>query len=281
MKTQIHTLLHHEQVVPNNRGGEDVGTAMIKKNGERDNGGPHAWWQGELENLVSPSAMHGDGLVILAADVIYDENLTEALFDALRFFMPVPPLPSGCSCRNRSIPLDPTETVIDHTLPKSKNSGGGNSLVTANLRLEKISESSRPHVSPAENIGANSARRLGGLEAPQEKGASINSGKCCCSDVGGESQAIFYLALEKRFNFSVVEMSVAATGYNALLRNVLDVTNNNGTRDKKPCTGEEGKEFEGTRLPLNFEQCFQYRRSEAMEVWKIRRRLRVVPSSDR
>lgn len=88
-------------------------------------------------------------------------------------------------------------------------------------------------------------------------------------------EAVLYLALEKRFNFSLAELSVAATGYNALLRNVVDITEGSGGSS---CTSSSiGKHelFEGKRLPLTFPQCFRYQRSKAMELWEIRRRRRV------
>lgn len=112
---------------------------------------------------------------------------------------------------------------------------------------------------------------------------------------------VLYMALEKRFNFTIAELSVAATGYKALLRNVLDVTTaNEGSSRSHPnhpnggvisvakdsvgnAPGEaclrdlqnhhrRNQAFEGVRLPLTFAQCFRYQRSVAMEMWEIRRR---------
>lgn len=96
----------------------------------------------------------------------------------------------------------------------------------------------------------------------------------------GETQAqrssVLYMGLEKRFNFSIAELSVAATGYRALLRNVLDITDGDvidqAGRGKRAQDGQGCQEFTGVRLPLDFAKCFRYNRSEAMEMWEIRRR---------
>lgn len=113
---------------------------------------------------------------------------------------------------------------------------------------------------------------------------------------------VLFMALEKRFNFTIAELSVVATGYKALLRNVLDVTTAREdstyhpsshfmtggdvsttrnchsatreacSRDRQEDTQIHHQAFEGVRLPLKFAQCFQYQRSAAMELWEIRRR---------
>ena len=83
---------------------------------------------------------------------------------------------------------------------------------------------------------------------------------------------VLYLALEKRFNFSLAELSVSATGYKALLGNVVDVTDAADGRGIGDGCASRRKAFEGIRLPLKFQQCFRYNRSDAMEIWEIRRR---------
>lgn len=95
--------------------------------------------------------------------------------------------------------------------------------------------------------------------------------------------SVFFLALEKRFNFSLEALSVEATGYQTLLRNVLDYT---GKGDEVPPIAaqrgqQRGKqqlqEFAGTRVALTFPSCFEYERSEAMELWEIRLCPKVEP----
>lgn len=191
----------------------------------------YAWECGELMSLLR-SAQHRatelegrGGLVILASDVIYDEDLTEAFFDVLKTLMPAPPPP-------------PRE---------SNRSTAGNAL----------SSNPSPPISSV--------------------------------------PPVLYMALEKRFNFTIAELSVAATGYKALLRNVLDLTaaaadssdsSSSGVRAAKDdCRSSASEDaahqqqeadhqqaFEGVRLPLTFLQCFQYQRNTAMELWEIRRR---------
>ena len=99
----------------------------------------------------------------------------------------------------------------------------------------------------------------------------------------GRAQSVLYLALEKRFNFSMAELSVAATGYNALLRNVLDTTqateSGAGVDRSARQGGNAQKEFEGRKLPLSFQQCFRYTRNDAMELWEIRRRPATRPKT--
>lgn len=97
-----------------------------------------------------------------------------------------------------------------------------------------------------------------------------------------KDEAVLFLALEKRFNFSLETLTVAATGYQALVRNVLDITDEGGQTANAEAgrSRQEGKrlrEFEGTRVPLTFSSCFRYRRSESMELWEIRRRPVVAP----
>lgn len=106
-----------------------------------------------------------------------------------------------------------------------------------------------------------------------------------CGNVlpSSKNEAVLFLALEKRFNFSLAALAVAATGYQALLRNVLDITGEGGETANNAEVGrirQEGQhlqEFEGTRVPLTFSNCFRYRRCESMELWEIRRRPVVAP----
>lgn len=97
----------------------------------------------------------------------------------------------------------------------------------------------------------------------------------------GGADAVLYLALEKRFNFTLEDLSVTATGYRAFVRNVLEkgpgsasepggrLSSDPSPKSRAPV---ETQDFEGVRLPLDYTQCFMYHRSEAMELWEIRRR---------
>lgn len=196
------------------------------------------WEKDELEGLSLPTSR--GRLVIIAADVVYDEGLTDAFFDVLKLLMPVPTLPS----RN-----------------KSASKGAG----CAGLVEE---------TSPASSASEEDVGFFGSLASVGEKSIAKEKGT-----PGVRRQAaVLYLAIEKRFNFSIAELSVAATGYNALLRNVLDVTTEGRRAEvtKESCRWQglktQKKSFEGRRLPISFQQCFQYQRSNAMEFWEIQRR---------
>lgn len=105
----------------------------------------------------------------------------------------------------------------------------------------------------------------------QEQEELAPGGQTWSFGAGGGGEAVLYLALEKRFNFSLAELSVSATGYKTLLGNVMDVTNGVDASVVGGCALRR-KAFEGVRLPLTFQQCFRYQRSDAMEIWEIRRR---------
>ena len=251
-----------------------------------DEARPFSWRKGELKELVS--TRDGGGLVIVAADVIYDENLTDAFFHVLKLLMPAPEPPppahessndGGCSggggCSNGG----------GGSNGGGSSDGGGGSIGGGSGTVsEAVSGGELPvhdesratpasvlhPAAPAAPSASNGGKRLtvvGGNGAPGAK---------------GQRTAVLYLALEKRFNFSLAELSVKATGYGALLRNVLDVTVNRGaagTPAEGGCSRQGGggaeRQFEGRRLPLSFQQCFHYQRSDAMELWEIRRRPRV------
>lgn len=220
--------------------------------GNRSNFRPFAWRKDELEGLSSRSTSHDGALVIIAADVIYDEGLTDAFFDVLKLLMPPPTLPQ--SKIREDIIADDCKCDGD-SVPKGAGSGGlAAGTPTAN--------------SASTDFGVVGLSSCSGNNSTVEEQDSSSV----------KRHAVLYLAIEKRFNFSMTELSVAATGYNALLRNVLDVT---AERDSRVTGAEEGcaqqrlksqKVFEGKRLPLTFQQCFRYHRSNAMELWEIWRR---------
>lgn len=160
-----------------------LGCSSAMHGGRNGAGGDvFAWREDELKELQH-AAFTGGGdsrqkLVILASDVIYDEPLTEALFDVLRLLMP-----------------------------------------------------SR-----------------------------------------GDGDAVFYLALEKRFNFTLKDLSVVASGYKSFLRNVSTDETAGVDGPRSTNMQQHQHDFEGKRIPLSFPQCFRYDRSTAMELWEIRRR---------
>lgn len=206
---------------------------------------PFTWSKGELEGLSASTRTGGGGLIIIAADVIYDEGLTEALFDVLTSLMP--PL----------VPRD-GDRVAD-----SKNCRG----ISDRTPATQTSPCPTANSADVEVDVAFSDTHCGRKHVEQAR-ADV-------SRVTDDGEAVLFLALEKRFNFSLAELSVAATGYNALLRNVLDVTGGRGEEGKRAeaCPPQaHDKMFEGRRLPLSFQQCFRYQRSNAMELWEIRRR---------
>lgn len=211
---------------------------------------PFAWRKDELEGLLSRSRSHDGALVIIAADVIYDEGLTDAFFDVLKLLMPAPTLPQK---HQREDTVADNSKRDGESAPKGAGAGG----IAAETRTADSIDSGVIDSSPS-----------GGNPPTVEEHASS----------GAKSHAVLYLAIEKRFNFSLTELSVAATGYNALLRNVFDVTTERSSRvmgAEEGCAqqGQESpKSFEGKRRSLSFQQCFQYQRSNAMELWEIWRR---------
>lgn len=258
------------------------------------------WREGELERLSSPlpsETGEPKPLVILAADVIYDEGLTEAFFDVLKLLMPPPPPPVSPSGRPRqSAPQSSHGNDEDRSSQDGAShgaNGGARDLTTKETGHERSRVLSRPtsvdvsedneKLSSTQRQGfASSAASLNNSnnnvdaqidskcqereELPTENGQTYSS-----FGAGGGHGAVLYLALEKRFNFSLAELSVSATGYRALLRNVMDVTDGVDRQAARACK-LGSKVFEGTRLPLAFQQCFRYKRSDAMEIWEIRRR---------
>eukprot|EP00752_Nemacystus_decipiens_P008139 g7279.t1 len=225
---------------------------------------PFSWRKDELEGL-SLSTSLGGGLVLVAADVIYDEGLTDAFFHVLRMLMPIPlpPVPAGENGEN-TVPGDCKSSNVT-SAPKAAN------------RRSSVDETPPFSSASGDSVGSESA-----ATGKESKGDADERAFCCAE--GKAQAAVLYLALEKRFNFSMAELSVAATGYSALLRNVLDVTQ----QADDGGAGEDGsakqahdaeKCFEGRRLPLTFQQCFRYQRSDAMELWEIRRRPLTRPKT--
>lgn len=229
---------------------------MAMVGGERSSKGtnisrPFAWSKNELEGL-SLSTSLGGGLVIVAADVIYDEGLTDAFFDVLKLLMPPrkkreETIADDCSCDGKSAPKSAGSGGVAEQTPPANSASSVDSAV---FDVPASSTGNKPTI---EEQGRSGVR-------------------------GAKGDAVLYLALEKRFNFSMAELSVAATGYSALLRNVLDTTTEGDNRGAGVVQGcaQQGlnaqKSFEGKRLPLPFQQCFRYQRSNAMELWEIRRR---------
>ncbi|CAM9266164.1 unnamed protein product [Ectocarpus sp. 12 AP-2014] len=208
--------------------------------------GPFSWRKGELDELSLISDSKRGGLVIVAADVIYDEGLTDALFEALKLLMPVP------SLRARSL--------------RKKDNCDGSVSSTADNATKSL-----PHQTTPSTTATSSSEDSVVTDVLISNPVDDHDWHPLGTD------AVLYLALEKRFNFSMAELSVAATGYNALLRNVVDVTEKDGVgAGVDGCTPQGMKRakkgFEGIRLPLSFQQCFRYERSNAMELWEIRRR---------
>lgn len=174
--------------------------------------------------------------------------------------IPAPPVPVRRHCADK-LAGDPSDNVT--STPNNPKCGG--------------SADETPSVPPACGDSVSSKAAAGGnkptSDEPVFRGAE------------GRAQSVLYLALEKRFNFSMAELSVAATGYNALLRNVvLDTTQATesgvaGVDRSAQQGGNAQKEFEGRKLPLSFQQCFRYTRNDAMELWEIRRRPATRPKT--
>ena len=88
------------------------------------------WRKGELERLSSPlpsDTGEPKPLIILAADVIYDEGLTEAFFHVLKLLMPQPPLtsPSGRRRRGPPPPFDGEDDDQSHHDGALREANGG------------------------------------------------------------------------------------------------------------------------------------------------------------
>lgn len=216
---------------------------------------PFSWRKHELEGL-SASTSTGGRLVLVAADVIYDEGLTDALFHVLRMIMPIP------------VPLVPATRKSGDKLADSCSVG----VTTSSLRPLK-----RGRLVEQTPCVRSASANSDGSEAAASGNNSTSNKQVVSGAEGAKEQAVLYLALEKRFNFSMAELSVAATGYSALLRNVLDTTPQEVDSGRAGVDsvqrGETArKDFEGRRLPLSFQQCFRYQRNDAMELWEIRRR---------
>ena len=72
------------------------------------------------------------------------------------------------------------------------------------------------------------------------------------------SNLVIYLAIEKRFNFSIENLSVVATGYKSMLSHIN-------------IEGEENCAFfNGIRMPLDFPKSFRYNRTPQMEIWELK-----------
>lgn len=226
--------------------GEEIGSMDESANA------PFTWSRGELEGLSASSTRTRDGgLVIIAADVIYDEGLTDALFDVLKSLMPAPRV----SLPEKANGDTPPTLLRENSSGESNETSVGTTSTTAN----------------STNIIDAAA-----VSTPCSRKPIKNTGTEGSAFVRGDGEAVLFLAIEKRFNFSLAELSVAATGYSALMRNVLDVTKGGGAavHGEQACRqkSRDGKAFEGRRLPLSFQQCFRYQKSNAMELWEIRRR---------
>ncbi|CAN0106029.1 unnamed protein product, partial [Ectocarpus sp. 13 AM-2016] len=228
-----------------------MGDVKNNTNDDRTTGtgtcGPFSWRKGELDGLSLISDSKRGGLVIVAADVIYDEGLTDALFEALKSLMPVPSLRTrGLGKEDRNCDGSVSRTADNATKPLSHQT------TPSTTATPSCEDSAVTGVRVNKPVDDHDRHPLG-------------------------TDTVLYLAIEKRFNFSVAELSVAAAGYNALLRNVVDVTDKDGVGTGVDGCTQQGlkrakKEFEGNRLPLSFQQCFRYKRSNAMELWEIRRR---------
>lgn len=234
---------------------EAVGGERESSNGN-GNGtfGAFSWRKDELEALSLSASSRGGGLVLVAADVIYDEGLTDAFFHVLRLLMPVPVPPAVSAGRNSG----------------GKLAGDGSDDDVTSASKEVKCDSLADQTPSAQSASSENSV---GFEATASGQKSTGDERTFSSAERG-LHAVMYLALEKRFNFSMAELSVAATGYGALLRNVLDTTQADSGVDRSAQQTDAEKDFEGRRLPLSFQQCFHYQRNDAMELWEIRRRRR-------
>jgi Lysine methyltransferase len=155
----------------------------------------YAWQADELTDLRSLD-------YVLAADVVYDQTLTVALFNKLELLLPPP------------------------------------SSTTA--------------------------------------AATKSAETCSTQQQQQQRKPVCLLALEKRFNFSLAELSVVATGYRALRECVLDLDDANAVAAAAIAAASDSTTppFEGRRLPLSsFQQCFTgYTRTPQMELWELWRR---------
>jgi hypothetical protein len=160
----------------------------------------YAWQAGELTDLRSVD-------YVLAADVVYDETLTVALFNKLELLLP---------------PLSST-TFTDTT-----NTGDSTTSAT------------------------------------------------CSTEQQQQRKPVCLLALEKRFNFSLAELSVVATGYRAMRERVLDLDDASAVAAAAIAAASDSTTppFAGRRVPLSsFQQCFTgYTRTPQMELWELWRR---------
>ncbi|CAM9738261.1 unnamed protein product [Scytosiphon promiscuus] len=245
---------HQVRTTPKTAGETTEGNRNGSNERERVDGihRPFTWNEGELEGLCASRQTQGGGLVIIAADVIYDEGLTDALFDVLKSLMPVP---RTCV---------PERVKADTNIMSESKDGSGESNGTSMDRKPPVTLTSAAGCDPRDSTVHDTPRGRKCRGHVHVEGLPL---------ARGEGEAVLFLALEKRFNFSLAKLSVAATGYGALMRNVVDVSSREG-QGAETCRymvcGE--KPFEGRRLPLSFQQCFRYQRSDAMELWEIWRR---------
>jgi hypothetical protein len=161
----------------------------------------YAWQAQELTDLRSIYYM-------LAADVVYDETLTVALFKKLELLLP----------HVNSTTAATTTTASDST----------------------------------------AVARCSSKQQQQQQ---------------QQRKPVCFLALEKRFNFSLAELSVVATGYRAMRERVLDLDDASAVA-AAAASESTTPPFAGRRVPLSsFQQCFTgYTRTPQMELWELWRR---------
>lgn len=199
---------------------------------------PFNWKCGELKRLLSRHTAN-DRIILIASDVIYDEDLTEAFFRTLESLM----------SSSQRVKLDVTSSESNNS-----NNRHANNLTAGRMK-----------------------RNAEDQETPSKFGTPVEAFHHEIGNKGAEVfptevSPILYLALEKRFNFTIEDMSVVATGYRALQRNVLDVTDGPLTMSLCRQGYVRSFKFEGMRIALTFQQCFRYPRDENMEIWRIKLR---------
>jgi len=88
----------------------------------------------------------------------------------------------------------------------------------------------------------------------------------------GVSNRKLIISLEKRFNFSLSELCVKATGYDHFL-SLLSSPSSSSSREEAPPVRDCGfKEFVGKRIDVeSIEQTFVYERDSALELWIVTR----------
>jgi hypothetical protein len=169
--------------------------------------------------------------VVLVADCVYDEGLTDHLFGVLRALL---------------------KTASKQRQPCQRQPC---------LRRRK---SDAPVMLPQSGASNADGTALSGRHG----GGGSNGGD---GGLGGRGGTVVWLTLEKRFNFELATLSVQAFGYRRFLAHIGQLPGQlPGDDAPRTSSGGGGPRLSGRRLSVDqVPQCFDYRRVPQLELWEI------------